>query len=88
MIENLNEYASITELIVGAKEMLGIEKPDSEMADWEIANVMKLLAQGAPDNIWVDNKVVYGRLGISAMLSLALYEFPDFYIRHGLSQVN
>ncbi len=86
--DRLSMYMETDTIIDVARSMLSISAPNPEMTDEEIAMVMKKLAEGAPDTIWVDDKPVFGRMGIGLMLSLTLYEFPEFYMRHGLSQLN
>jgi len=71
-----------------AKQVCGIATPNSEMSDEEIRTVCKWLAERAPDTILVGGEPKLGRLGIGIMLSIALYEFPDFYDRYGLGQFN
>lgn len=86
--ERLNIYLPVDTIIELAKAHCGIEKPSPDMADEEIAKIMRFLASGAPDTIQVDGKYVYGRIGIGIMLSLTLYEFPDFYVKYELWQRN
>ncbi|KKK60841.1 hypothetical protein LCGC14_3020340 [marine sediment metagenome] len=86
--DRLDTYMDTDTIIDVARSSLGISAPSSEMTDEEIAMVMKLLAESAPDTVWVDDVPMFGRIGISFMLSLSLYEFPEFYVSHGLSQFN
>ena len=86
--ERLDTYLDTDTIIDIVKAHLGINNPKSEMTDKEIAEVMRYLATPAPDTIWVDDEPVFGRVGVNLMLSLALYEFPEFYERHELAQFN
>ncbi len=86
--ERLDTYLDTDSIIDITKGQLDIGNSKSEMTDNEIARVMKFLASGAPDTMWFDDKPVFGRIGIGLMLSLTLYEFPEFYEKHGLSQLN
>lgn len=88
MEERLDKCVLADTFIEAAKVRLGIEKPNSDMTDDDIALVMRFLGSGAPDTMWFDDKPIYGRVGIGTMLSLTLYVFPDFYERHELSQLN
>lgn len=86
--EKLDTYMDTDTIIDIARSQLGINNSSPYMTDEEIGKVMKFLASDAPDTIWVDDKPVFGRLGVGIMLSLSLYEFPEFYARHELSQFN
>jgi len=86
--ERLDLYLQPDSIIELAKSHQGISKPNSDMTDEEIADIMKFLASGAPDTMWVDGSPYFGRIGIGLMLSLTLYEFPDFFARHELPQIN
>lgn len=70
------------------KNTLGISKPNHEMSDDEIAEVMRTIGFQAPDTSVIDGEATIGKMGISAMLSLTLLEFPEFYERHELYQIN
>jgi len=85
--ERSDIYLDTDTIIDLAKVQLGISL-DSTMTDEEIGNVMKFLASDAPGTIEVDGKPVFGRIGIALMLSLTLYEFPKFYERYELWQIN
>ncbi len=86
--ERLDTYLDTDTIIDIVRGSLGISAPNSMMSDDEIAEVMRYLAEDAPDTVWVDDKPVLGRTGIGLMLSLTLYEFTDFYMRHELWQRN
>lgn len=86
--EHLDTYLSPDILIELAKAKCNIKKPDSEMTDAEIGEVMRHIGSYAPDTVWIDDRPTFGRIGIGIMLSLALYGFQSFYTRHELSQFN
>lgn len=86
--ERLDTYLNTNIIIEITKAQHDIRKPNSEMADEEIAKIMRFLGSGAPDTIWVDGKPTMGRIGLGVMLSLTLYEFPWFYRKHELWQRN
>lgn len=84
-IEDPAVASDIVELI---KTAAGIDKPNYEMTDEEIATIMRTIGSYAPDTIRAGEKTVLGKVGIELMLSLTLLEFPEFYVRHELAQVN
>lgn len=86
--KRLDNYIDTDTIIDYARSELGINSLGPDMTDDEIAMVMRLLARGAPDTVWSEDKPVLGRLGVGIMLSLTLYAFPDFYVRHELAQFN
>ena len=71
-----------------AKRACEITKLNNEMTDDDIRKVMRWIGEGAPDTVWIDEKPILSKLGIGMMLFLSLSEFPEFYIRYGLSQFN
>lgn len=70
------------------KNSLGIKKLNCYMSDDEIAEVMRAVGFMAPDSSIIDGETAIGKMGIAAMLSLTLLEFPEFYAKHELYQVN
>lgn len=86
--ERPNIFLNADTIIDITKAKCGIRTPNSEMTDKEIAEIMRSIGSAAPDTVWIDGKPILGRMGIGVMLSLTLYEFPEFYARHGLSQCN
>jgi len=86
--ENLDTYLDTDTIIEMTKAQHDIRKPNSEMSDGEIAEIMRFLGSSAPDTIWSGDKPMFGRIGLGLMLSLTLYDFPGFYERHELSQMN
>ena len=86
--KELDTYLEASTIIEEAKARHDIRKPNSEMADKEIATIMRFLGSGAHDTVWIDGKPTLMRKGLGIMLSLSLYEFPEFYARHELWQRN
>jgi len=78
-----------SELIDWAKANLSIIKLNSEMTDEDIRRVVRWIGLCAVDTIFINgDKPILRRIGIGMMLSVTLLEFPEFYIRYGLSQFN
>jgi len=69
-----------------AKECCGIHKDNKDLTDDDIRDVCRYFATFAPDTTYVDGVPKFGEVGIGLMLSLALYEFPEFYERYELWQ--
>ena len=88
MSEELDTYLTTDTIIEVTKAQFGIEKSDREMTDADIAQVMRHIGSFAPDTAWDDNKPIMGRIGLGIMLSLTLYQFPEFYARHELWQIH
>ncbi len=86
--DKLKLYVASDEIIGVIKAIHNITEPNDNMTDKEIGDVMRYLGEEAPDTIWADDKPVMGRKGFGIMLSLSLYEFPEFYQRHELWQRN
>jgi len=80
------EFLSDSGAIYMAKIACGIPGENKDLTDDEIAEVCRHIALYAPDTIYVNGKPQFGKIGISAMLSVALYIFPWFYQRHELWQ--
>jgi hypothetical protein len=87
-LKSLAACLTTSDIIEQAKKSCGIAKPNSKMTDDEIRQVVRLIAQGTPDTTWECGKVKFGLIGIGLMLFLTLSEFPEFYMRYGLSQFN
>ena len=86
--EQLDTYLGANIIIDIVKAQHNIRKTNLEMTDEEVSKIMRFLGKGAPDTIWVDGHPNLGRTGLGVMLSLTLYEFPEFYVRWELWQVN
>jgi len=83
-----SEPKAPSDVVSMAKSVCRIDTPNEQMTDKEIRVVCRYLGSLAPDTCFEDGNPVFGRIGISTMLSIALYEFPDFYDRYQLSQYN
>jgi len=82
------EFRDSSSTVELAKQSCGIDKPNSVMSDDDIRTVCKWIAEQAPDTMHVDGKPTFGKIGINAMLFIALTEFPRFYEKYELSQFN
>lgn len=86
---NPNVYRSSSKILDMAKDICDIDTPNEEMSDDEIASVMRSIGYTAPDTVWhSDEEPELGPEGIGLMLSITLYEFPEFYEKHELWQRN
>ncbi len=86
--ERLRQYIPTDTIIDVSRSQLGISTPSDKMSDDEIAHVMRFLGASAPDTVWDGDDFKFGPLGLALVLSLTLYEFPDFYERYELWQTN
>ena len=88
-MKNLSDYVPAHSLVDWAKANLDIMKPNSEMTDEDIRRVIRWIGECSYDTVYVDgDKPIFRRVGIGMMLSVTLMEFPEFYMRYGLSQFN
>jgi hypothetical protein len=86
---NIKEYLTTDELICWAMANLDIVKLQDELIDEDIRRIVRWVGLCSLDTIFIDgDKPVLGRIGIGLMLSVTLLEFPEFYMRYGLSQFN
>ena len=82
-------YVQAHILIDWAKACLDITKPNSEMTDVDIRQVVRWVGLCSFDTMFVDgDQPIFRRVGIGMMLSVTLLEFPEFYTRYGLAQFN
>ena len=89
MIQSLDEYLTPEQLLNWAKANLNIIKLNSDMTDKDIRRAIRWIGMCTVDTIFVDgDKPILGRIGIGLMLSVALLEFPEFYVKYKLSQFN
>jgi len=85
-IEEPNGYINSRELVDWAKVNLRIIKCDEDLTDEDIRAIMRWIGMCSVDTIFVDgDKPILGRIGIGLMLSVTLLEFPEYYIKYGLS---
>lgn len=82
------KYSGISGAVYMAKVACNISSENKDLTDDEIAEVCRHIASYAPDTVCVNGKPQFGEIGISLMLSIALYEFPWFYQKHELWQRN
>lgn len=88
-MQSLDEYMTSGQIVNWGKANLNIIKLNSDMTDEDIRRVMRWIGECTKDTIYIDgDKPIFGRVGISLMLSVTLLEFPEFYARYGLSQFN
>lgn len=85
MAEQETEFLDTDTVVNVAKTALGISTPNSFMLDEEIRMVCRWVGERAPDTIEVDGKKIIRRTGTSAMLFIALTEFPKFYEKFELA---
>ena len=76
------------ELVAHAKEACQITTPNTDMTDDDVRAVARWIGQQASDTVQLDDKVIFGRIGIGLMLFVTLSEFPEFHRKHGLGQDN
>ncbi len=88
MAETEPIYQDTDSVVCVARIALDISTPTEELTDEEIRRICKWIGERAPDTITIDNKKMLGRMGIDAMLFIALTEFPEFYERYELAQFN
>jgi len=76
-------------LVETAKNVCDIRAPSNVMADSEVREVCREIAEDCPDTyIDKDGRAKPGPIGIGLMLFIALTEFPEFYERWELAQFN
>lgn len=87
--EYRKDYSIKIEVLL-VKHDLGLgDKDNSELTDEEIRLVAQIFGMREPDTRWgEDGKPIFGKKGIDAMLTIALYVFPWFYSKYNLSQFN
>lgn len=85
MVESEHQYLDTDTVVSTARAALGIDTPAEYMADDEIRRICRWVGENAPDTIEIDGKKIIRREGISAMLFIALTEFPKFYEKFELA---
>ena len=88
MAESEHQYMDTDTVVCVARSNLGIDTPTEYLDDEEIRKICRWVGESAPDTITVDGKKVMRRMGIDAMLFIALTEFPEFYKKFELAQFN
>ena len=75
-------------LVFQAKKACRITAPNAAMDDGEIGKIMRWIGQSTGDTILGPGGSTLGVTGIGLMLFATLEQFPEFFQRRGLSQVN
>lgn len=84
---NINNWLYSWELVEWAKANLNITELNDELKEEEIREVIRWIGLCSTDTIFIDgDKPIFGRIGIGLMLSITLLEFPEYYMKYGLSQ--
>jgi hypothetical protein len=69
------------------KQSLGIDKPNCDMTDIEIRQVVRQFGLSQADTTFDEKgEAVFGYAGYTAMLTVTLYYFPQYYEKKGLIQ--
>ena len=88
-MENIDNWMTPDQLVDWAKASLNIVKPNSEMTNDDIRRAIRWIGDCSVDTIYLDGeKTRLGRIGVNNMLLVTLMEFPDYYVKHELSQFN
>ena len=89
MIPEPEGYLHSWQLVDWAQANLKIIKPRETLTDKDIREVIRWVGMCTVDTIFIDgDKPIIGRIGIGLMLTVTLLEFPEFYMKHELSQFN
>jgi hypothetical protein len=77
------------ELLLWAVANLNIIKPQENLTEDDIRRAIRWIGECSYDTIYIDgDKPMLGRHGIGLMLSVTLMEFPEYYVRYELWQLN
>ena len=89
MIDDLSDFVTARMLIEMAMYDLGIVTPKEELVDADIKKIMHFIG------VWATNTETPGLdnhrislFGVGIMLTVTLLDFPEYYERYQLSQVN
>ena len=88
MDNNLNGYYSAGDIVTSAMHNLNIVKPLKDLTDNDIRGIIRWIGYRTYDTILTEGKPILGRIGIGLMLSVALMEFPDYFAKFSLWQLN
>jgi hypothetical protein len=89
MKPNLHDYMEPSEWVEWAKEELNIAKPNTDMDEDEIKQVIRLLGTYTIDSVFtIDGEFRITRDGINLMLLIVMMEFPWHYEKYELSHQN
>jgi hypothetical protein len=87
--EEFDPSLEIFSLVESMKNILEIDKPNSEMSDAEIRAVAREIGQLSEDTTFSEvGEPIFGHKGIDWMITTVLYCFPDYWERYGLAQFN
>ena len=91
---NISKTCKAAKLVDDAKIEMGITNKNEDMTDFEVATALRCIAQeDQPDegqrDRWVNiNGTIFTHDSVTLMVSLALLEFPEYYAKNGLAQMN
>jgi len=89
MIKEPDGYMYSWQLVDWAQANLKIVKPREVLTNEDIREVIHWIGMCTVDTIFIDgDKPIIGRIGIGLMLTVTLLEFPEYYVKHELSQFN
>ena len=89
MIEEFDESMELGSVVESFKDMLQIDKPNSEMTDEEIKEVCRAIGELSPDTTYGDDgEIIFGNQGIDFMIQVCLYQFPMYWEKYNLAQFN
>ena len=89
MIKETDGYMYSWELVDWAAANLKIVKPREALTNEDIREIIRWIGVCTVDTICIDgDKPIIGRIGIGLMLSVTLLEFPEYDVKHELSQFN
>jgi hypothetical protein len=84
-----NSWMTPNQLVELAKTNLNIDKPNDEMTNDDIRQVIRFIGDNSFDTIHTDGeKPRLGRIAIYNMLLTTLMVFPAYYRRYELTQRN
>ena len=89
MIDKWFSVAPAWEIVREAKRNNGITTPNGQMTDDEIRTVVRWIGTTFSEPTCGElGDILLNRPAVEMMLFVTVCEFPEFYIRHGLSQYN
>jgi len=89
MIDDLSDWMPAAEIVRLAMFDLDIDKPKEELLDADIRAIMRYIGLWASGIDLADPAdQIIGLFGVGIMLTVTLLEFPEYYERYQLSQVN
>ncbi len=89
MIPEPDGYMYSWQLVDWGLANLKIVKPREALTNEDIRKTIRWIGMCTVDTIFIDgDKPIIGRIGIGLMLTVTLLEFPEYYVKHELSQFN